>query len=365
MKINILIIEDEQSIINQWREKLEFYAISESPLYEISATYADDLEQSKDLLLNQRFDAVVIDIRLKSSPGEIPNKHGNNIAKIVSNSTLSIMAICTAEPSTVELTEEQRSFVNVFPKGQGNVVINILNWLDSNKKMLEAVQKMQHEINGQMAKLFSRSVWPRWEYWFKHDETDDLTRSALKRHMATHLHASFMNESESAHPEEYYFIPPLRENLSTGDIVSIKSKYYVIITPRCDLARGQNNTFQLINLLSMKEKWDENHQIIASEEKSNKIKEQARKEIKKIINHNDKSPKVHFIPQIKLNNNNILGPFLAQFNYMINEENTPIFKDMILENRIATLSNEFLPSLVERLGTYFSRIGTPDYSHPE
>ena len=35
------------------------------------------------------------------------------------------------------------------------------------------------------------------------------------------------------------------------------------------------------------------------------------------------------------------------------------------QRRVATLSNEFVPSLVERLGAYFSRIGTPDYSHPE
>ena len=365
MKINILIIEDEQSIINDWREKLEFYAIDESPLYEISATYTDDLEQSKERLLNQKFDAVVIDIRLKPKPGEIPNRHGNEIAKIVSNSTLSVMAICTAEPSTVELTEEQRSFVNVFQKGQGDVVIEILGWLDSKKKMLEIVQKMQSEINGQMAKLFSRSVWPRWEYWLKDDETNNLTGNALKRHMATHLHASFINESESAHPEEYYFIPPLRESLNTGDIISIDSKYYILITPRCDLARGGNKTFQMVNLLSMKEIWDENHRIIALEGESKGSKGQAERKIGKIISHNDKSPKVHFLPQIKLSDGSILGPFFAQFDHMINEENTVEFKSQILENRIATLSNEFLPSLVERLGTYFSRIGTPDYSHPE
>lgn len=45
--------------------------------------------------------------------------------------------------------------------------------------------------------------------------------------------------------------------------------------------------------------------------------------------------------------------------------NTAEARSDLSEFRVATLSNEFVPSLVERLGAYFSRIGTPDYSHPE
>ncbi|HHH1657445.1 TPA: hypothetical protein ACPZS8_003738 [Yersinia enterocolitica] len=364
MKINLLIVEDEQAIISQWQEKLEFYGISASPVYNISATYTDDLEKSLDKLLNYRFDAVVIDIRLKAKLGEIPNQHGNEIAKIVSNSTLAVMAICTAEPSTVDLTEEQKFLVKTFQKGQGDAVLQILEWLDSKKKMLEAVQKMQQEINEQMAKLFSRSVWPRWEYWLQNDVPDSLTQSALKRHMATHLHASFLNESEKAHPEEYYFIPPLKNQLDTGDILIIDSEYYILVTPRCDLAREENKTFQLVYLSCIKERWDIQQGIINTP-LSVKKKDAADREIRRIINHDDRSAKSHFLPQIKLSANNYLGPFHAKFDHMYNIKSTSEKRSELLENRIATLSNEFLPSLVERLGTYFSRIGTPDYSHPE
>jgi hypothetical protein len=50
---------------------------------------------------------------------------------------------------------------------------------------------------------------------------------------------------------------------------------------------------------------------------------------------------------------------------MSSENNSDESAKRLLTHRIATLSNKFVPSCLERLGAYFSRTGTPDYSHPD
>lgn len=378
MNLHLLIIEDNQAIIEEWKEKLEYYEAESNYIYNISPTYVEEIEQAKALLSNSSFDAAVIDIRLKSNDGN-PNKDGNELFKLITDSSLTVSALYTGEPSIADLAGHD--LAKVFQKGEG-VVEEILQWLDEKSNMIASIQNLQSSINSEMAKVFSKSIWPRWNYWLNSDQDQDqdqdqaqaqaqdqdqdsnFSEGALIRHMATHLHASFLNEVSSLHPEEYYFIPPLQDRFDTGDIFFFNNFHYVLVTPRCDLARCHNPTFQLVKLSTIKEEWDELH-ILKTNGENRKIKERAPKEIRKLVNHGDRSPKLHFIPHIKLSNEDILGPFHAQFNDMLcldaNDENRLILK----EGRLATLSNEFVPSLVERLGAYFSRIGTPDYSHPE
>jgi hypothetical protein len=69
---------------------------------------------------------------------------------------------------------------------------------------------------------------------------------------------------------------------------------------------------------------------------------------------------------MKLIDGNCLGPFFVEFSHIraVDIGNQALIADLI-NNRVASLTPEFLPSLVERLGSYFSRIGTPNYYHPE
>ncbi len=362
MKLNLLIVEDSEVVLEQWDEKLQFYAIEPNPVYTIEHRTVTKLSDAKKLLENTRFDAAVIDIRLDENGEQTDN--GNAILENLSKSSLTVCAVYTGEPGTEIIEDHQKDFVEVFKKGDGDGIEQVLEWLDAKVDMLSAIKSMQDSFSKSMAQAFTRSIWPRWSYWLSSEEEPGLAEKALTRHMATHLHASFLNEVSAVHPEEHYFIPPLQERLDTGDILRIADEYFILVTPRCDLAREQNPTFQLVKLMSIHEKWIELHEK-KENGTSNKIKENAGKDLRKLINHGDRSPKLHFIPQIKLSADNILGPFHAQFNFMNCMEASNENRSTLSKQRIATLSNEFVPSLVERLGAYFSRIGTPDYSHPE
>ncbi|EHI9274376.1 hypothetical protein J9102_004632 [Vibrio vulnificus] len=361
MKLNLLIVEDVQSITDQWKEKLEFYAIEEEKKYDIISTFVSTLGEAQHLLHNTSFDVAVIDIRLDEAGEQTYN--GNTILENLSESSLTVCAVYTGEPGTEVIEEYQKELVKVFKKGDGDGIEKILAWLDNKKEMISAIQAMQDSFNKSMARAFTHSIWPRWSYWLENSEQKP-TEQALTRHMATHLHASFLNQVSAVHPEEYYFIPPLQERLDTGDIIFYEGSYHILVTPRCDLAREQNKTFQLVQLQCKKDDW-EKFQQEKIEGENKKAKKSAEQNIRKIINHGDRSAKLHFIPQFKLASGDKLGPFHAEFNNMHCIKATPEARANLTSSRVATLSNEFVPSLVERLGSFFSRIGTPDYSHPD
>lgn len=370
MNLYLLIIEDEQAIIDDWAEKLEFYSAEEEPIYTIVPSYVKELGQAKSLLSNSSFDAAVIDIRLESADGK-PNKDGNELFEMITQSSLTVSAVYTGEPEIVELDEHQKEFTQVFEKGNGDID-GILNWLDEKASMISAIKNMQTNMKCEMAKVFSKSVWPRWTYWLDGKHEQEFAEKALSRHMATHLHASFLNNDElGAHPEEYFFIPPLQDNLDTGDIIFDNGKLEIVVTPRCDMLRSKSDTptYQLVTLLDKSEDWEKLEDKLKERKETGTPKQiiAARNEIKKFTNHNGETGG-HFIQRFRKVVNNeekTFGPFYAQFNLLRSIERSEENSTELLEKRIASLSNEFVPSLVERLGAYFSRIGTPDYSHPE
>lgn len=369
MKLNLLIVEDVQSITEQWKEKLEFYAIEDDKKYDIIPTFASTLSKAQQLLHNTSFDVAVIDIRLDEGGEQTYN--GNTILENLSESSLTVCAIYTGEPGSEVIADYQKELVKVFKKGDGDGIEKFLSWLDEKKEMISAIQTIQDSFNKSMARAFTHSIWPRWSYWLENSEQKP-TEKALTRHMATHLHATFLNNDEQgAHPEEYFFIPPLQEKLDTGDIILKDGKLEIIVTPRCDMLRTKSTTptFQLVTLLDKKEEWESLKYALRQrrEEGIEKKITGALNNLKKFTNHNGETGS-HFIQgfRIKIDGEEqSLGPYYAQFNLLRSIERSEENIRDLLDCRIASLSNEFVPSLVERLGAYFSRIGTPDYSHPE
>ncbi|MGI2805837.1 hypothetical protein ACRTC9_02670 [Vibrio vulnificus] len=369
MKINLLIVEDDTAIISEWKQSIALYNIEEEEKkkFDINAEYVDNLVDSSELIKTKKFDAIVIDIRLKSN-NQQPNSDGNIIINDAISDTMALIAVCTAEPNIVEIPSYQNELIEIFQKGVAgkSVVSQSIEWLEKKVKLISSVQHIRTGFDKEMATLFSRSIWARWNYWVQNTDTQEINR-ALTRHMATHLHASFMNEgNQKAHPEEYFFIPPLREQLDTGDIFKNKNgQLAILVTPRCELAQDKHDTFQLITLDDVSDDWTQKVEKISSAKDEGKRKN-AQDSLRRFSNHSNNTASCHFIPEIRIDADTTLGPFFARFNKLTSiEKGDAEAVAKLKEERFASLSNEFVPSLVERLGNFFSRIGTPDYSHPE
>lgn len=368
MILNLLIVEDDVNILKQWEEKLEIYNVDDGKPYTIKPKFYKNMRDALSNINLSTFNAAIIDIRLQDDSGAMhQNNDGNKIIEELSRKSLTVTAVYTGEPKIVELNEYQKDFVKIFLKGNGDID-SIIEWLDEKSPMIKAIHAMQESIKETMALAFTRSIWPRWTYWVNENEAKD-TNSALTRHMATHLHASYLNKDGlGAHPEEYFFIPPLQDDLNTGDIIFDNGKLKVIITPRCDMVRSKSEipTYQLIELLDKSNDWDR----LESKVNSSDLEKDRRKAINELIQFTNHSNKIgcHFIQRFRIQiegQEKVFGPYYAQFNLLHSIERSTENVEYLKEHRIASLSNEFVPSLVERLGAYFSRIGTPDYSHPE
>lgn len=385
-KINILIIEDKNEEIKSWETSIKQFnalAAKEGHKYIFYAEYAKSFSEAEGKLETFSFSAAVVDIRLEEEgyASNHENIDGLRVIKSIMNRKKAIVAIYTGQEKDAEsdIDIRHKKFIKVF--GRDSKTKNqLLTWFVVEQlQILESILHVKEQFNYTMSNLFYDSIWPRWEQWVGKEEVniDDMNASLI-RHMATHLHASYLNKVTNVHPEEYYFVPPLKQSWDTGDITVFEDKHYILVTPRCEIANKKNNTFQFVELKSVavelekidqkiKDKNDELLKVNDDKEKIEKIEKAIAKEESKkrnMFSHGGNKSSLHFLPKIKKDIGNSYGPFYAQFDHMIfikkdDQEKLTSFSD----HKYASLSNEFIPSLVQRLGSYFNRIGSPDYSH--
>ncbi|MGH8492172.1 MAG: hypothetical protein ACRERR_03555 [Moraxellaceae bacterium] len=379
--IKLLIVEDVEEERQSWNRKLEMHNADESSV-EIHHIFAESLTDAKEKIETQEFDAAIVDIRLKQESNQTgPNTDGNKVVELLVDSEMAVIALFTGESALADIPTKAKA-IKTFTKGDGYSLV--MSWLISHSQMIFQIKRAKNIIHKEMAKIFTQSIWPRWENWVRSSTGDEThTGNSITRHIVSHLHASLLNEmNQKAHPEEWYFVPPVRDGLRTGDIIKNNDgRIEVVITPRCDLERsgGKNETFQLVECKDISTEWlpaaqkvkDARNHVKSNTDatKTNdleKIASKAEMQLGEFLQHK-KSPIYHFLPKMSLSTETPpIGPFFVCFDKIrsVNRSNSEETSALI-GNRVATIASEFLPSLVERLGTYFSRIGTPDYSHPE
>jgi len=342
--LNILIIEDEPKVIKEWARVLERHNLNTvKNNYEILYRTTSTVEESLNILENSRFDAVVVDLGLKKISSEI-NADGNEIVeKILADYPIGVV-IFTGQPQHAK-QDFPKSLVQVIDKSSGQT--KVIDWLTENKDLFYGIRAAESAFRTETAKVFFSQIWNRWKYWTDGAKTSgtDISTS-IARHIMAHVHDSLLSADEDlAHPEEAYFVPPLKARLDTGDILEIENEKWIIVSPRCDLANPQKvDTILLAKCEEITTEWDS-----ANDKNKNKKTQ------------HDGSPKQHFLFPLRDNNGIPHGPWMVQFH---NIKSTPRDKAIseYPELRFASLSPLYVPSLVERFGSYFSRIGTPGYS---
>lgn len=384
--LRLLIVEDDEEQVKSWKREVDRHnADSEAKGFAIDVMSAPSLAKADSLISSHEFDAAIVDIRLDQEHMQAPNSDGNEVIGILLGKELAVVAVFTGEKGQVAIPSEGRGLVQTFLKGadEGEGTHAVMDWLNTQAHMIGAIKNAQQKIKGEMVQLFTRSIWPRWSNWVQAGEQDDYIETALSRHLASHIHAVLLEGSnQNVHPEEWYFIPPVRPGIRTGDVIKNENGgYEIVITPRCDLANeGRIDTIQLAECEEIKELWgrlcgelEGAREKLNANTDPNRVEKLARgvddakKKISKLVQNAEHiNSSGHFLPMLQLNDGGKCGPFKVKFNSIrtvSKDDKAEIEK--IEKGRIAAITPEFLPSLVERLGAYFSRIGTPNYSHPD
>ncbi len=388
--IDLLIVEDDPKEQEVWKQVIEMHnANFEEYGFEISPEFAQSLDDANKLIASRNYDAAVVDVRLKQAGGHVgPNTDGNLVLETILESEMAVVALFTGESALAATPADTRINIKVFTKGGGENegTPAVMKWLCSQAPMMKQVKAAQQTIKREMAKVFCRSIWPRWSNWVLNPgESEDFIPTAITRHITSHIYATLLADGRhGVHPEEWYFVPPLQDKIGTGDLIRLDDgTVEIVITPRCDLQRDdKNETIQLAICMDVSEEWGkrckkiadakaalQNHKLPENDKGIRKLEETlaAAKEALRRYTQHSNCTTFHFLPRMKITEGSEIGPFYIHFDKIRSVARSSSEAEELQKpkRRIATVTSEFLPSLVERLGSYFSRIGTPDYSHPD
>jgi hypothetical protein len=350
-RLNLLIVEDDQKTNEDWRMAIERHnAEAEKHGFEIRQTIVESAEQAKEALELTRVDAAVVDLRLKvSQASKGHNASGNEVIKVLSETAVTAIAVYTGQPNEADLPFG--SSIQVFEKGAG--LAPVLDWICSQSELVHQMQIVGSAIQRDMASIFHSSIWPRWAYWFETGSRHEL-KDALTRHFISHLHASLMAATKGrTHSEEAYFVPVAGSSpVATGDLIlgrASKDSVEIVITPRCDLAVPDRCvTVQLAACRDIAGPWK------AAQTKGDKALNVFRQHERAVVQH--------FLPEMRVTKDLVRGPWFVRFDEIVSIALDQTSDADLRSKRFGALTSEYLPNLVQRLGTYFGRIGGPDLS---
>jgi hypothetical protein len=391
--IRLLIVEDDENQTKSWIMQIELHntqaAVSHS--FTLEHEIAKTKEEAMSLISRASFDAAIVDLGLALKEGhKEENANGNEVVTALEKAELAVVIIYTGQPTQAIPADSRGPNVKVILKGDDGAMA-VMKILSESAAMLLTIREAEETIKSEMASIFSKSIWPRWKFWLngKPNPDSEIT-AAVSRHLASHVYAALLEKgSHKVLPEEWYFVPPIRDGLRTGDLVEMPSNpendkvLAVVITPRCDLSNNpgnKNETYQLAICKDISADWSKHEKAhadlvntelspTATADEQNKHKEKiaaARERIRRLTQHSGGTVCCHFLHQMQTTDGSKYGPFLVRFDQIVSHEReSEMGKKISTAKRIASITPEFLPSMVERLGTYFSRIGTPDYSFTE
>jgi CheY-like chemotaxis protein len=395
-KIRLLIVEDNLDEQQAWERQLAQHnaLAADSGGFTLGHTFAATKDEALEKIEHADFDAAIVDLGLATSDGhQEANTAGNDVVAALVQSELAVVVIFTGQPGDALPPHLRGPNVSVIPKGgvDGDGTQQVMSLLSKNAPMILTIRAAQLSIKKEMAALFSKSIWPRWKLWLdgkQHPDTE--VTAAVSRHLASHVYAVLLEKAEQKLlSEEWYFVPPIREGLRTGDLIEFKEEdaeaavVAIVITPRCDLANNPNNknqTYQIALCDDMSEEWAKRQkkyrEALACKPKDGSPEKEfskwgeeckkTRESVRGLTQHRNNTTNFHFIHELRMPDGTTRGPFLIRFDKVRSlDRQSPRGQALSTSTRIASVAPEFLPSLVERLGSYFSRIGTPDYSFTE
>jgi CheY-like chemotaxis protein len=336
--LQVLLVEDQDSNIDAWMDKARSHnSDAEAKGFSVETTVAKSVSEAQRILRTTKSDAVVVDLRLQTDGQMEPNDHGNVLVKYTLQAHPVAIAIYTGQRQEAEV--ENCPQVEVFDRGGG--LDPVFGWLANQRDMLLRLRTTRDAVERETARVFFKSIWPRWTHWAKDNETD--IAPMLARHVVAHIHDALLDaDGGAAHSEETYFMPPIKDRLDTGDLVRDGRDLWIVVTPRCDLANtGKVTTVLVAKCIDIADRWN-----------GKSSKEQYK------LSQHDNAAKQHFLPPVLDNDGKQMGPWFVQFHDLMAVATADI-QGRLTEKRWASLAPQFVPSLVERFGAYFSRIGTP------
>jgi len=363
-ELKLLIVEDDQTAIDAYKRGIKAFNLERVLEHDNDIKIIEiPLNNKEEAIVKLRstennFDAAIVDLDLLGQGGQ--DSSGNEVIREIKNNLRFPVFVISGTPQHIagDLKEESSLFKIITRGEEGDYLTQIVNIYNTGiTQILNKKGKIENHISEIFWKHLSNSL----NLWVDDNiRTPDEKEESLLRYTLLHM-LEYLDE-EKSHPSEFYITAPVKQQLSTGDLISYKENRYVVLTPACDFAMRSNGTRNVKKafLLRVKSLIEEFPSYNKTETISN-LSNTFRGKLEKVIGNNSK-PYFHFIPK-----HNAIEPGLIDFqdkqSIAIEEIEESIVNEEII--RIATISLPFLKDLIERYSSYYSRQGSPDFNTEE
>ncbi len=354
IEIKLLIVEDDN----------EQYQTYEDTAYELSnprngllfnLTRETNSQSAEAALLSKNFDAAIVDLNLMAN--DTAEASGNEILKkIVGNLRFPVFVVSgNLGMLDQQIEEKKSSFLKFYSRDTQNKII-----FDEIKKICSTgitnILGGRGLIEEKLADIFWNHLANDLDIWVNKETTSEkaLLRYAIS-HLSEYLDLS-TGENDYYDEAEFYIKPPIRDYISTGDIIqSSDGTRFIVLSPACDVAvrKLSDDGKPIINakrisiakLIEVNRESFINNEIIKSDAKNSDGKACLDRIIK------GQQEKYIFLPEYK--------PLSAS---VIDLQNLHAidFKEYENFDRIATVSSPFLKEIQSRFSSYYARQGQPD-----
>ena len=360
--VRILIVEDDKNKRDDYSRFIKAYNLDKKNC-NIKEEFGIDKNEAIEKLkkLDNKYDGAIVDLDLEGSGGT--DTSGNEVVTEIKENLRFPTFVITGTPHHLskELNVPSAIFGvferddvdldNVFDRFCEIKSTGILNLLNRNGRIEELIQN-----------IFWNHISTSLDNWTQDSKrTSKEKEDSLLRYTILHM-LEYLDESK-VHPSEFYITRPVKEKLSTGDLVLLEGVRYVVLTPACDFAyHNGKRKVEKVFLLKIKElNLVPAFQALKGKKNIDELSKSKKSDLSKLIRNGSK-PFYHYIPKHNLIDAGLID-FQDKYSLSIEELEEKIGKDD--EVRFATISMPFLKDLIERYSSYYARQGSPDFDSNE
>jgi CheY-like chemotaxis protein len=360
IKKNILYVEDDDKNILSFHDAVSDWNTDNSASgREFCPLIAKDMEKAHDIIQACRIDCALLDLRIPETEDARSNANvGNELAEEVLHKCGMPMAIISGHTGDLDDKLTEDGLIEIFDKSKADSFAESVKWLGSHWDMMHVLTEARRKFEMLTSEVFVRRIWPQWKEFIALSG-DDQARLAtiVSRQFMSHA-AEFLGldenpDGESWHPFECYVIPPLIDNRPhTGDVFDLDDGRWIVLSPQCDMATGKVESVLMAKCAVGLENFKEHVEVIKnppSESKKNKASRFLRKHV-----NQDLPQSLHFLPPLP----GEAEPTIVQFPQLCTIPLATLSE--ALSRRKASVSLPFLGNVVQRFGSYLSRMGQPN-----
>lgn len=354
--MKLLIVENEPEQVQLYLDVIESYNKTSDVQIEPKPFF--NIEDAKEALKNDYYDAAIIDLKLTENTSEL---QGMEIVNSIIDKLRFPVFIVSGSIGQID-TPESALFKKRLRDGDfKDILKEILKIYNTGiTKILNNKGTIEEYLNNIFWNHLSNSM----ENWI-----EDVSRSpeekqkSLLRYTLMHMQEYIDEDIEKYHPSEFYITEPIKQNIFTGDLVSFKNgDRFIVLTPSCDIVLrkdGTRNT-KLILFCKIKDLKDE----VKNFDKLKVDTGEANDDKKRLFRfiQNSSTQNFHFIPR---SNSLQAGLIDFQDKMTIAESEVNLLIERGEIKRYATVSMPFLKDVISRYSNYYSRQGSPDFNVSE